>query len=129
MKFCINHSLNWDYPFMFRHYIYIAVLWLLACTAVCSAGAQDSAGRRSRRILYLNSYNNGYAWSDNILEGIRSVLPVESRSLNFQMEYLDAKRYENEQIQKVLFHYFKAKFVRDRFDLTLTSASTITPHP
>ena len=106
---------------MFRHYIYIAVLWLLASTAVCSAGAQDSAERRSQRILYLNSYNNGYAWSDNILEGIRSVLPVESRSLNFQMEYLDAKRYENEEMQTVLFDYFKAKFVRDRFDLIITS--------
>ncbi len=106
---------------MTRCYIYIVAIWLLACTAVCCAGAQESAGRRSQRILYLNSYNNGYAWSDNILEGIRSVLPVESQSLNFQMEYLDAKRYENEQMQTVLFNYFKAKFVRDRFDVIITS--------
>ncbi|WP_462270420.1 hybrid sensor histidine kinase/response regulator [Desulfobacter sp.] len=109
------------FRFSFRHYIYIAAMWLLACTAVCCAGAQDSVGRRSQRILYLNSYNNGYAWSDNILEGIRSVLPVESQSLNFQMEYLDAKRYENEQMQTVLFNYFKAKFVREGFDVIITS--------
>jgi len=106
---------------MTRCYIYIAAMWLLACAVVCCAGAQESAGRRSQRILYLNSYNNGYPWSDNILEGIRSVLPVESQSLNFQMEYLDAKRYENEQMQAVLFNYFKAKFARDRFDVIITS--------
>ena len=107
---------------MTRCYICIVAMWLLVCTAVCSAGVQqEAAGRRSQRILYLNSYNNGYPWSDNILEGIRSVLPVESQSLNFQMEYLDAKRYENEQIQTILFNYFKAKFARDRFDVILTS--------
>ena len=106
---------------MTRCYICIVAMWLLACTSVCCAGAQESAGRRSQRILYLNSYNNGYPWSDNILEGIRSVLPVESLSLNFQMEYLDAKRYESEQMQTVLFNYFKAKFARDRFDIIITS--------
>ena len=26
------------------------------------------------RVLYLNSYHQGYAWSDDILHGIRSVL-------------------------------------------------------
>ncbi len=109
------------FRFSSRHYLYIAAMWLLAFTAVCCAGAQESAGRRSQRILYLNSYNNGYAWSDNIVEGIRSVLPVESQSLNFQMEYLDAKRYENEQMQTILFDFFKAKFARDRFDVIITS--------
>lgn len=104
--------------------VFIAVIWLLVSAGVCTAAGPPESNppeRRSQRILYLNSYNNGYAWSDNILEGIRSVLPVESQSLNFQMEYLDAKRYENEQMQTILFNYFNAKFVRDKFDLILTS--------
>jgi hypothetical protein len=54
---------------------------LLACAFVCCTAAQEATGRRSQRILYLNSYNNGYAWSDNILEGIRSVLPKESQTV------------------------------------------------
>ena len=49
------------------------------------------------------------------------MLPVESQSLNFQMEYLDAKRYENEQMQTILFDFFKAKFALDRFDVIITS--------
>ena len=104
-----------------RFCIFSAAIWLLACTVLCCAEEPVSAGRRSQRILYLNSYNNGYAWSDNILEGIRSVLPKESQSLNFQMEYMDAKRYESEQMQSILFNYFKAKFARDRFDVIITS--------
>ncbi|WP_321494932.1 ATP-binding protein [uncultured Desulfobacter sp.] len=124
LSFCINHVLNQDYLIMPKWSVYIAAIWLLVSAGVCGAAGPPESNlpeRRSQRILYLNSYNNGYAWSDNILEGIRSVLPVESQSLNFQMEYLDAKRYENEQMQTILFNYFSAKFARDKFDLIITS--------
>ena len=71
--------------------------------------------------MYINSYNNGYAWSDNTLKGIRSVLPMDIQNLNFQVEYLDAKRYETQAMKAALFAYFKAKFRNSRFDVIITS--------
>ncbi len=85
----------------------------------CQGFANKALG--SKRILYLNSYNNGYAWSDNILKGIRSVLPMDIQSLNFQVEYLDAKRYETQTMKAALFAFFKAKFRKDHFDVVITS--------
>ena len=74
-----------------------------------------------KRILYLNSYNTGYAWSDNIIQGIRSELPMDIQNLNFQLEYLDAKRYETASMEEALFRFIKAKFKQDRFNVIMTS--------
>ena len=97
----------------------MALLGTLLLAGVSSAFAKSPLA--ARRILYINSYNNGYAWSDNTLKGIRSVLPMDIQNLNFQVEYLDAKRYETQAMKAALFAYFKAKFRNSRFDVIITS--------
>lgn len=105
-------------------YYHIISAWIIIglslLVSVCPAlAAQTRLG--DKRILYLNSYNTGYAWSDNIIQGIRSVLPMDIQNLNFQLEYLDAKRYETASMEEALFEFFKAKFKNDRFDVVMTS--------
>ncbi len=43
----------------------LSILW--ASTA--------SAENEKRNVLYLNSYQNGYKWSDDILDGLRNTFP------------------------------------------------------
>ena len=45
-------------------------------------------------ILILNSYHEGYAWSDGIMVGIHSVFPGTSNT-NVMVEYLDTKRHHS----------------------------------
>jgi len=72
-------------------------------------------------VLYLNSYNNGYAWSDNIFEGIRETFQKSGKNIYLQVEYMDSKRYEDEKLSSILFDYYKYKFRSTDFDLIVVS--------
>lgn len=72
-------------------------------------------------VLYLNSYNNGYAWSDNIFEGIREKFQKSGKNIYLQVEYMDSKRYEDEKLSSILFDYYKYKFRSTDFDLIVVS--------
>ena len=39
---------------------------------------KDSSALKSPRILYINSYPQGYTWSDRILDGIRETFALDS---------------------------------------------------
>ena len=103
-------------------YIFFLVIAFTVSLAPLSAGAREA----EKRILYLNSYHNGYAWSDSILKGIRSVLPMEIQNLNFQVEYLDAKQHDSPSMQAVIFDFYREKFKDDRFNVVIIGNSGVT---
>ncbi len=63
----------------------------------CSLSSQtreETKNDRQVRVLYVNSYHPGYAWSDEIYRGIRTTLRESfGYRLHLFVEYLDAKRY------------------------------------
>ncbi len=79
------------------------------------------AERAKRNILYLNSYHDGYPWSDNELEGIRSVLNETEFTIDLQIEYLDSKRYSYQDTKDSLFSLYQKKFDKEAFDIIITS--------
>jgi two-component system, cell cycle sensor histidine kinase and response regulator CckA len=74
-----------------------------------------------KTVLYINSYHNGYRWSDGIFEGIRSRLIESPYSIDLQVEYLDAKKYNNASVIESLFEVFRKKFVNEHFDVVIVS--------
>ena len=44
-------------------------------------------------VLILSSYHLGYAWSDDIIAGIRDAFAEAGQAVEFSCEFLDAKRY------------------------------------
>ena len=53
----------------------------------------SSADSEKRTILSLNSYHDGYQWSDSILEGIRRELEASPYAIELQVECMDATKY------------------------------------
>ncbi len=80
-----------------------------------------SHAETKKNILYLNSYHHGYRWSDEILEGIRSVLKESDRNIGLQIEYMDTKKYNYDHIKNSLFTLYREKFRGENFDLILVS--------
>lgn len=74
-----------------------------------------------KNVLFLNSYHNGYAWSDTILDGARDTFLRSKRNIYLQIEYLDSKRYYEHEINDALFDYYKFKFKDTKFDLVIAS--------
>ena len=57
---------------------------------VCRAAAGNSSPGRARRVLYVNSYHPGYAWSDREQSGAEAVL--RAAGANLRVAYMDTKR-------------------------------------
>ncbi len=72
------------------------------------------------RILIINSYSDGYDWSDEELAGIREVLSEALPKFELYVEYLDTKNF----YQKELFPFFaellKKKYQERRLDLVIS---------
>jgi two-component system, cell cycle sensor histidine kinase and response regulator CckA len=99
-------------------------LLVLACTLtpVLLVLAQPShADGEKKTVLYLNSYHNGYQWSDGLLEGIRSVLNTSRYKVDLQVEYMDAKKFNYASIADNLRALYRAKFKNEVFDIIIIS--------
>ncbi len=79
------------------------------------------ADQEKKTVLYLNSYHNGYHWSDGLLEGIRTVLNQSHYKVDLQIEYMDAKKYNYDIISNNLFLLYKEKFKNEVFDIVILS--------
>ncbi|QUH25732.1 ABC transporter substrate-binding protein [Serpentinicella alkaliphila] len=75
----------------------------------------------TKNILFLNSYHSGYKWSDDIYDGIRSVLNSGPDKIKLQVEYMDTQRGVDEQYLKLLLDTYKYKFRDKYFDLIISS--------
>ncbi|MGE4297239.1 MAG: ATP-binding protein [Desulfovibrionaceae bacterium] len=92
--------------------------------AFASDQGQATSGdvhKPKRTVLYLNSYHNGYSWSDSILEGIRAALNAGKFRIDLQIEYMDTKKYPYAATKEILFSLYRDKFRNERFDVVLVS--------
>ncbi len=75
-----------------------------------------------KEILYINSYQNGYGWSDEIMEGVRNALAdQDAYSIDLQIEFLDSKKHYDQTIKQLLYELYKYKFKDERFDIIIVS--------
>lgn len=79
------------------------------------------ADQEKKSVLYLNSYHNGYHWSDGLLAGVRSILNESSYKVDLQIEYMDAKKFNYDIISKNLHALYKEKFKNETFDIIILS--------
>ena len=91
-------------------------LFILLFSTQCFASEENKIN-----VLYINSYHNGYEWSDNIFYGVRDSFLKSGKNIYLQIEYMDSKRYYGDKINEILFNYYKFKFRTTRFDLIVTS--------
>ncbi len=83
--------------------------------------ASGIAAKEKKNVLYVNSYHNGYQWSDEILQGIRDVLNGSTYKVDLQIEYMDTKKYSYEPINNSLFKLYRDKFRDEDFDIIIVS--------
>ncbi len=100
----------------------LAVLLLAAVLLHFPASASEAppASGAKRSVLVLNSYHDGYAWSDNIVEGLRLELAERGVPADLFLEYLDTKRH-GQQAEGELFRWLEAKYRDQTFDLVVAS--------
>ena len=104
---------------LFRFIITLLVTVVLTVPAAFANTATIAKERKN--ILYLNSYHNGYAWSDNLLEGFKERIMDSPYSIMLQVEYLDSKKFPYDEAIDHVIDLFKRKFSNTDFDLIAVS--------
>jgi PAS domain S-box-containing protein len=97
---------------------------LLALAVVFAWGlapAPAHAEKPRKNILFLNSYHDGYAWSDEILRGVRAFFGESQYAVDLQIEYMDTKRFATPERTRALFEFYRDKFKDAHFDLIMAS--------
>jgi diguanylate cyclase (GGDEF)-like protein len=92
-------------------------------TAIVLSMGQAQAGVVSRepRILILNSYHQGYQWSDREINGFRDTLLYTYPRAEILVEYMDTKRGFTSTLFDELYHLYAKKYRKERFDLLLAA--------
>ena len=80
-----------------------------------------SENAKKINLLYLNSYENGYHWSDTILDGIKSVVGKSGLNIDLHIEYMDTKLRYDENVKMHLYHIYAHKYRNVTFDIIIVS--------
>ncbi len=96
-----------------------AILLLLVLVGGHVPGAAWSAAGQPPSVLVLNSYHQGYEWSDNEIEGVREGLRTAYPDIVPAIEHLDLKRFPAEDHQARLSGFMSAKYRNAGVDLAI----------
>src|SRR5262245_28547373 len=113
-------------PSMHRVSLFVRGLWLhvLLCAALLfSLGARDARCQLAppKTVLVLNSYRSGYAWTDDEVRGVRSVLSNQPYPVELYVEYMDASRCPGQQHLDSLQAFYRSKYGGRSIDLILST--------
>ncbi len=88
-------------------------------SGVLSAFA-DQPTTTTHHVLVLNSYHQGFKWSDEIIEGLRQPLLAAFENVNIHIEHLDSKRYPDQDLDR-LAKTFADKYKKLPLDVIITA--------
>lgn len=74
--------------------------------------------QNKKNVLIINSYHRGFQWSDDVLNGIESVL--YNTKTNSTVLYMDSKRIASDTYYKKLKDLYKLQLSRNKYDLIVT---------
>ncbi len=99
------------------------ILFVLVLSLAAPSPASETAGRR---ILFVDSYHQGYEWSDGIEAGVRSVL--SETGVDLRVVHMDAKRNPSAGFVRAATDHV-VKVIEDfRPDVVITSDDVATRH-
>src|SRR5437762_2933623 len=75
-------------------------------------------------ILVLNSYHEGFEWTDDIVHGAADVLKSTRQKIAIHTEYMDTRRHPGRPFLDTLAAYYKVKYAKVHFSSIIASDDT-----
>jgi diguanylate cyclase (GGDEF)-like protein/PAS domain S-box-containing protein len=95
------------------------VLILLELALINNIYAEDN--KEQKNVLIINSYNQGFAWSKDITDGVIDTMNKSGVNPDTFVEYMDWKSYPTDENLQYLTDYFKYKYQNKSIDMLITS--------
>lgn len=94
---------------------------LLYILCLVSTASMYAAAPDAHEILLINSYHEGYIWSDEIIQGISTTLASSAGSYELQVEYMDTQHITQAGYEGSLRDLYDYKYSDRRFDALIAS--------
>lgn len=107
---------------------YAMILLMILCSVASVSGDVSHASVRNLlvadeqlNILLLNSYHDGYVWSNDTKAGVKDVFDVHFDNYKMRIEHMDTKNESSDEYLEELFKVYKLKFSDEKFDLIISA--------
>jgi len=97
----------------------LLVSYCMACIILLMYGAATVSAADWKNVLILNSYHQGYKWTDDETRGILDALAPERSRTKVTIQYLDTKRLSDSRYFQSLHDLFARKYRKTEFDVIL----------
>ncbi len=97
------------------------MLSILSLDVYASGNEKISNDKNTLNILLLNSYHDGYIWSNELKNGVKDVFDQSYENYNLRIEHMDTKNLSTDAYLEELSNLYTEKFESDEFDLILSA--------
>jgi len=105
-----------------KHYISLFFLTIILLMSLVTI--KTFAYENKKHILIINSYHNGYKWTDDIVSGIGSILNTNSLDIESDVEYMDTLRTSGQEYTTQLLEIYKYKYSDKKLDAIICCDDT-----
>ncbi|QYZ79336.1 PAS domain S-box protein [Methanofollis formosanus] len=102
-----------------KGFLRVFIFVLLIFTSFTAVGAFVPDDQQN--VLLLHSYYDGLSWSDDVTDGVRSVLDDPGEGVNLYIEYMDMPRVNSPGYVEGMADLFRVKYAAISFDLIICS--------
>ncbi|MEJ2037352.1 MAG: ABC transporter substrate binding protein [Desulfosarcinaceae bacterium] len=101
----------------------LAAIFLIMASLLWLPGAvhAKATGTEKYNVLFLNSYQYGYRWSDDILNGVKAVIDESGLNVDLNIEYMDTKVRYDKEVKMHLFALYAHKYRNVVFDAVIVA--------
>jgi signal transduction histidine kinase/ABC-type uncharacterized transport system substrate-binding protein len=75
----------------------------------------------TQRVLLLNSYHEGYSWTDELVRGVRAGLAASHLPIDLDIEYLDWRRHRDAKHTELFANFLRDKFAHTQLDVVIAT--------
>lgn len=104
-----------------KSFLFLLIPFLLVCLASMSVAAEAWKIGEKKNVLILNSYHQGFKWTDDITRGAVSALTPVSGEIRISIEYMGTKWVKDDRYFQELRRIYKHKYAGTRFNLIISS--------
>lgn len=105
----------------FTRIVLIVFIVYFLSTGIYTSASSATNQKEADNILIINSYHQGFTWTNEENNGIINQLQTCNNNINIMSEFMDWKNYSTEKNQEYLYNYFKYKYQNRPVDIIIAT--------
>ena len=109
--------------FILRSVMLTGILALLLMSKASTAFAAQAPGGppKARQVLVINSYHQGFHWTDDVTAAVMETLSSKLSKVEFHVEYMDSKRFFTDAAMELFYRTVQLKYAEHPIEIVITS--------